>query len=497
MIFSESAFLIYFLPTLLAVFYSFNFIKRFNTNYRYHVLILSSLFFYSWWYPPYIFILLASIVFNFLAAKHISNVKTSTSVFIVVFINLLLLGVFKYLDFFISNINFLLNKDYETWNIVLPLAISFFTFQQIAYVVDVKRGICKEYSLKKYTLFIVFFPQLIAGPIVHHSQIVYQFDEAIKHGASRSQFKEGIILFFLGLGKKVLIADSLSFHANSVFNAAGSGVNINFIESWLGVLAYTFQIYFDFSGYSDMAVGLALMFGLKIPFNFNSPYKSLNIIDFWRRWHITLSNFLRDYLYISLGGNRYGMIKRYRNLFLTMLIGGLWHGASWNFVFWGGLHGIYLILNHGWRNIIKDCKNIDNNIFYIIFSWLVTFLAVTFAWIFFRAESFDTSVLIINAMFSAEGIILPQIFSNFEFFSYLASKNIISFQSYENFGSAVGMIYIFIAFILIWPINSIKLSKVMVDSKRPLYFIFLSIVIYLALTKSIFFSANEFIYFNF
>jgi D-alanyl-lipoteichoic acid acyltransferase DltB (MBOAT superfamily) len=293
--------------------------------------------------------------------------------------------------------------------VILPLGISFITFQKIAYLVDAYQGKTREYNFLHFCLFVTFFPQLIAGPIVHHREVMPQFNEPRIYRFSYENLAVGVTIFALGLFKKVMIADNIALHATPVFDAAAQGTPLSLLEAWSGALAYTLQLYFDFSGYSDMAIGLGRMFGIRLPVNFYSPYKAANIIDFWRRWHITLSRFLRDYLYIPLGGNRKGPVRRYLNLFVTMLLGGLWHGAGWTFVFWGGLHGLYLIINHAWqalRRILGRPAGDGTR----VGRWvgrILTFLAVVVAWVFFRAESFPAALAMLRAMAGFEGVVLP------------------------------------------------------------------------------------------
>jgi alginate O-acetyltransferase complex protein AlgI len=287
----------------------------------------------------------------------------------------------------------------------LPLAISFFTFQQITYLVDAYRGETREYHFLHYALFVTFFPQLIAGPIVHHREMLPQFARNTLYRLNAEHLAVGITIFALGLFKKVILADGIAVHATPVFDAAEAGfVTLTFFEAWSGALAYSLQLYFDFSGYSDMGIGLARMFGVRLPLNFNSPYKATSIIDFWRRWHITLSRFLRDYLYIPLGGSRKGEARRMTNLMITMLLGGLWHGAGWTFVLWGGLHGIYLVINHGWRKLIPagNAGRLRKGA-----GWTITMLAVVVAWVPFRAESLDGATAVLGAMMGNNGFFLP------------------------------------------------------------------------------------------
>lgn len=329
-----------------------------------------------------------------------------------ILVNLGAIGYFKYAGFLVSAASHAFGANWAMPGILLPLAISFFTFQQIAYLVDAYRGETEEHDLLNYFLFVTFFPQLIAGPIVHHREMLPQF---LRRGATRLRLNNlavGLTIFVIGLFKKVIIADGMAGYATPVFAAADSDVALNFIEAWSGVLAYTFQIYFDFSGYSDMAVGLARLLGIRLPINFFSPYKADSIIEFWRRWHISLSRFLRDYLYIPLGGGRAGIPARYRNILITMLLGGLWHGAGWTFIVWGGLHGLYICINHAWQNFKRRFGFPVGPLaaWTRLPSRVLTFLAVTMAWVFFRAESLDGALVLLEAMSSPGNLTSPRQF---------------------------------------------------------------------------------------
>jgi alginate O-acetyltransferase complex protein AlgI len=308
--------------------------------------------------------------------------------------NLLLLGYFKYANFFLAAFG----TEWSLGAVILPLGISFYTFTQIAYLVDIYRAEPAGASYSKYLLFVTVFPHLIAGPILHHREIMPQFGRRITPTAEN--FAIGLTIFAIGLFKKVMLADGVAPYASPVFDAAAQGQPITFLEAWGGALAYTLQLYFDFSGYSDMAIGLARLFGITFPINFASPYKATSIIEFWRRWHITLSRFLRDYLYIALGGNRHGSMRRYVNLMVTMLLGGLWHGAGWTFIIWGGLHGLYLVINHLWR---AAGLRIGSD----LLSGAITFVAVVAAWVFFRAASVDAALNILSGMAGLHGLVLP------------------------------------------------------------------------------------------
>lgn len=341
MLFNTYEFILAFLPISVLAFYLIG--KLIGNRAAVASLILASLFFYGWWNPAYLTLIGASILVNYglgqrlrLANYHSRSAMKSATLMAGIVINLGLLGYFKYMNFFVDTAADLFGTGFTLERIVLPLAISFFTFQQITYLVDTSRGLAEEYGFLHYTLFVTFFPQLIAGPIVHHSEMMPQFVRKDLCKFRHRNLAIGMSIFALGLFKKVIIADNVAVFGTPVFDAANAGVTLSFIEAWGGALAYTFQLYFDFSGYSDMALGLARMFGIRLPLNFNSPYKAVNIVEFWRRWHMTLSRFLRDYLYIQLGGNRKGVTRRHANLMATMLFGGLWHGAGWTYVAWGG-----------------------------------------------------------------------------------------------------------------------------------------------------------------
>lgn len=337
------------------------------------------------------------------------------------------------MDFFVGNINSFYSLEYGISNIILPLGISFFTFQQIAYLVDKYRGYNYGGNFLHYVLFVSFFPQLIAGPIVHYKEIIPQLVSDNTRDISKN-IAIGLSIFIVGLFKKVVLADSVAAYATPVFDAAADGVSLTIFEAWAGSLAYTLQLYFDFSGYSDMAIGLAMLFGVRLPVNFLSPYKATSIIDFWSRWHITLSQFLKDYLYIPLGGNRRGSFKRYQNLMITMLLGGLWHGAGWTFIVWGGLHGVYLMLNHAWRawknKYIK--RKIDNR-YYNIVAWIMTFSVVVFSWVVFRADSIDSAIEIYKAMLGFNGVSFPVIFDKYiDNYSIFSSFSITSMGMFRH-----------------------------------------------------------------
>jgi D-alanyl-lipoteichoic acid acyltransferase DltB (MBOAT superfamily) len=406
MLFNSYIFLFAFLPVTLVGYFL---LARRSIKLAAGWLALASLFFYGYWDFHYVPLLLASIAFNFFVGNRINAAagtkRAGRLLAIGVTVNLLLLGYFKYADFFLTSVAAVVGDQVEALGVILPLGISFFTFTQIAYLADARIGKASEYSATNYVLFVTYFPHLIAGPILHHREMMPQFADAATYRLRASNFAIGTTIFVIGLAKKVLIADNLAPYANELFTGPSEP---SFLIAWSGVLAYTFQLYFDFSGYSDMAIGLSRMFGVKLPLNFNSPYKALNISDFWRRWHMTLSRFLRDYLYISLGGNRRGPARRYANLLITMLLGGLWHGAGWTYVIWGGLHGLYLVINHAWQASTGRIRRARPTVPGRVLSAGLTFLAVVVAWVFFRATTFSDAATILLGMTGHFGVAVPQ-----------------------------------------------------------------------------------------
>jgi D-alanyl-lipoteichoic acid acyltransferase DltB (MBOAT superfamily) len=411
MLFNSYEFIFVFLPLVLLTYLALG--RYGSRRIALTWLIAASLFFYGWWNPAYLGLILFSMLFNYSIGTILSSeVGASRRKPVLIFgiaANISLLAYYKYANFFVDNVNTIFGLNWNIEHIILPLAISFFTFQQITYLVDAYRGETKEYNFLHYALFVTFFPQLIAGPIVHHREMMPQFANRDFGRINYSYIGIGLSIFFLGLFKKVVIADSLSPYVAETFSSVSSGTLLSFFEAWKGVLAYTFQLYFDFSGYSDMAIGLAFLFGISLPLNFNSPYKATSIIEFWQRWHITLSRFLKDYLYIPMGGNRKGEPRRYLNLMITMLLGGLWHGAGWTFIVWGGLHGIYLVLNHAWRRIKAGFDiTTGNNILVRSTSRMVTFIAIAVAWVYFRADSLESANVMVRSLTGQGGVIWPE-----------------------------------------------------------------------------------------
>lgn len=400
--------------------------------------------------------------------------------------NLLLLGYFKYTDFLLSNINIALGTDYPLPHILLPLAISFFTFTQIVYLVDSYRGETAEYDLLNYSLFVTFFPHLIAGPIVHHRQIMPQFASRWTLSSRYSNILKGLFIFSIGLFKKVVIADSFAVWATAGFDGNHA---LDFYSAWAASLSYTFQLYFDFSGYCDMAIGASLLFNIWLPINFNSPYKALDIQDFWRRWHITLSSFLRDYLYIPLGGNRSGEFRTYVNLFATFVLGGLWHGATWMFVIWGALHGAALVLHRFWKRLRRPMPT--------ALAWFVTFMFVNITWVFFRAKTLDDAMRVLNGMIdfkSATGEQIASLSTHQLAWGGWLSDILIRYLPAGSIGLIPTYIAIMLAFIMISRKNSMEMANGTIGKWRTLYG---AALFSIAMCFSLAATSTVFLYFNF
>lgn len=409
MLFTSAAFFWGYLPM---VFLGYYLLGRRSPVWAASWLFFASVAFYGYWIPEFTLLLMGSIIWNFWVGSTIGKLdslavapgnrgRARCWLIAGISVDLAVLAYFKYVGFFIANINALLNLDWSIGNIILPIGISFFTFTQIAFLADVFQTGTKEYRFIHYGLFVTYFPHLIAGPVLHHAQMMPQFKESSTYRLNLQNVSAGMFIFAIGLFKKIVLADGVSPYADAVFAASAAGHQPDLIEAWIGALAYTFQLYFDFSGYSDMAIGLSWMFNVRLPYNFDSPYKALNIADFWRSWHMTLSAFLRDYLYIPLGGNRKGPLHRNINLMVTMVLGGLWHGANWTFVFWGTLHGGYLVINHAFQKPSgKRMAALRGTIPFKLFAWCLTFVSVVIAWVFFRASDFPSALRVLSGLSS-------------------------------------------------------------------------------------------------
>jgi alginate O-acetyltransferase complex protein AlgI len=427
MLFNSPVFLIYFLPITLIGYYTIGHFCRGHAAFLW--LTLASLFFYAWWNPIFLPFLLASMAVNYLIGRQLSRRPSRSLLIAGVTANLLLLGYFKYSGFMVSLADSAFGLHVAMPAILLPLAISFYTFQQIAYLSDADDGLAVDHDFLNYSLFITFFPHLIAGPITHHREMLPQFEDKATLRPRTDMLAIGLTIFLIGMMKKVLIADPLSTFAGPVFGAAATGTPLTMLEAWGGALSYALQLYFDFSGYTDMAIGIGLMFGIRLPLNFNSPYKAHNIIEFWSRWHMTLTRFLTTYVYNPLVVRmmRYRVahrlpVPRHGRYTLgafamvvaiptiaTMFLSGLWHGAGWQFILFGMLHGTYLVINHAWRTIrirIGDKKG--ETLLGHAASVLLTFLCVVVANVFFRSNDIPAAMAVLSGMIGNHGFVVDQ-----------------------------------------------------------------------------------------
>jgi alginate O-acetyltransferase complex protein AlgI len=478
-LFNSFQFIFGFLPVTFIVFFLLNYFGK-NTASRIW-LVIASLFFYSWWNIIYLPLIISSMLVNFYVGFILQKVvfqninKRKWVLILGVAFNILLLGYFKYFDFFISNVNFLLSSHLKLLHTILPLGISFFTFTQIAYLADAYKNETREYNFISYALFVTYFPHLLAGPILHHSEMMPQFESSENKTLNYKNISIGLFVFFIGLCKKIIIADTFAIWANSGFDSATS---LTLLEAWIVSLSYTLQLYFDFSGYTDMAIGVSLLFNIKLPKNFNSPYKSLNIQDFWRRWHMTLGRFLTQYVYIPLGGNRKGEVRTYINVLVVFLISGLWHGAGWTFIFWGFLHGIASVINRAWSKFnIKMPK---------IIAWFITINFVNLSWIFFRAKNWDEAWGVLRGMFGFNGLILPN-FSVPEFWNMYHIPSIMQ---------SIIMVIMFI-FVVVKFKNSIELEQNFKPNMKTAFLFSTAILIGLLTLLANINKVSEFLYFNF
>ncbi len=486
MLFNSYEYIFFFLPiTFFVYFFLLN--RRLVVGAK-GFLVFASLFFYSWWNPIYLPIILISMLFNYTVGnilnKDASGAKVSKKSILTfgILSNIALLGYFKYADFFIENINYIWNDNIGLYNLALPLGISFFTFQQISYLVDSYRNETKEYDFLNYALFVTFFPQLIAGPIVHHKEMMPQFASKWNLVKNYRNIATGLFIFSMGLFKKVVIADAFAVWATNGFDHAQT---LNMLEAWATSLSYTFQLYFDFSGYTDMAIGAALLFNIRLPQNFDSPYKAKDIQEFWRRWHITLSHFLRDYIYIPLGGSRASEPRVYANLVATFLLGGLWHGAGWTFVFWGFLHGVALVIHRIWKKLGFRMN--------VILAWFITFNFINLSWVFFRAKDFDGALKVLQGMFNYKHIVLSEKFIHILSFLQAYGVKFTNITQHIGGGSSV-LNWILISFVLSLGFkNSMQLTQSLkLNVKYILFSSFLFSYSILSFNK-----VSEFLYFNF
>lgn len=392
MLFHSYTYLFLFLPVTVAVYFWWS--RHFRQIFAEMFLIAAGLFFYAWWDWRYLPLLAASVGFNFYIGRRVAPKdglpdarQRKTALIFGLAVNLGTLAFFKYSDFIVENLNLATGLPLASPGLPFPPAISFFTFVQIAYLVDRYRGEAETESFFKYVRFATFFPQLLSGPIVRHGYMKPQYDRPEQGRRNWENIHAGLVMLAMGLFKKVFVADTFATWATAGFDHA---ISLNLVEAWIASISYTLQIYYDFSGYTDMAIGSALFFNIRLPANFNSPYKALNVQDFWRRWHITLSSWLRDYLFIPLGGSRGSALHTYRNLMITFVLCGLWHGAGWTFIFWGGMHGVAIVLHRMWARAGFRMPKVP--------AWVLTFLFLNIGWVFFRAPDFATAAAVLKNM---------------------------------------------------------------------------------------------------
>lgn len=446
MLFNTHQFIFIFLPIAILGVYI---IQRLKLSRYSHIWILfCSIWFYATWNFYFLFLIFSSIVLNYYIGSLITKFKKKKYLVWGIIFQLSILGYFKYKNFFLENLNYFSTNSFKIESLILPLGISFFTFKHILYLIERYQNNNKNlYNIVEYSTYITFFPHLIAGPLSKPKEILPQIKNI---NFNLTNLNLGITIFFIGLFKKVFLADTFGSFVDTPFAAVENGYEISFFESWLSMISFSLQIYFDFSGYTDMALGLAKIFGITFPINFNSPYKSKSIIEFWKRWHITLSRFLKECLYIPMGGNRKGKLLSFLFILITMLIGGLWHGASWNFIIWGLFHGILIIANHTLNLVFKG-----KNIYFLIklrnfFKMMFTFILVSFGWVIFKLNSIDSIKIFFDGIFGRNGFFLNPNFSRFfnnnNMLSYIniEFKNIIYYGTSQLYFLIIGLIIVFI-----------------------------------------------------
>jgi D-alanyl-lipoteichoic acid acyltransferase DltB (MBOAT superfamily) len=484
MLFNSPVFIFLFLPITLIVYFLLN--RSSFTIASKQWLIAASLFFYAWWNILYLPLMLFSILINYFLALQIQSSQKTKKIYMLtgLFFNLSFLGYFKYMDFFITNVNAVLGTELPLLHLVLPLAISFYTIQQIAYLIDSYGRLVKERNFYDYVLFATFFPHLLAGPILHHKEMMPQFKTTENKKINYNNLSAGLFLFSIGLFKKVVIADTFSQWANAGFQHSAT---LNLLEAWATTLSYTFQLYFDFSGYTDMAIGVALMFNIKLPQNFNSPYRALNLIDFWSRWHMTLTRFLTTYVYepIVRSFEKFSFHRAMFATIVTMLIAGLWHGAAWTFILFGFLHGSVMVLNHYWKKTKIKLP--------MLLAWFLTFNFLNLSFVIFRADNLETVKNIYIAMIGLNGIVIPEVFMFLH--SIVGNTFIHVGQVYNHInGKAQTTLYLIIAlFVVLRFPNANQLTKSFEPTLSNLFLSF----IFLTISFSMFSKVSEFLYFNF
>ena len=505
MLFNSYIFIFLYLPVVTIGYF---FLCRKYIQFRLIWLFICSLIFYVYWNLSDIYVLVFSILLNtiFIAILRYTTSKCLARVTLIVAIasNLSLLLYYKYVNFIINSINsvfFFTESSIQplpSLVVALPLGISFFTFTQIVVVVDTFYNRTQKYDFLTYSLFVTYFPHLLAGPLVHHKDLISQLKDTRLARWSWGNVAEGLTIFIIGLAKKLVLADQFGQYANIVFENNYQDSPARFYLAWMGALSYTFQIYFDFSGYTDMALGISKMFGINLPQNFNSPYKSKNLIEFWHRWHITLSQFLRDYLYIPLGGNRSGKLFQYRNIFITMCLGGLWHGANWTFVIWGLFHGIALVFTHevlSWR-VIKSIQRLKCRRLVNLLAVLITFVFVVVTWVIFRADTLTIALNILEHMFVVTSKSINESSLDARYSIFVEYKNYL--YNY-NFGWQKNILFVAVGFVIVWAMpntNEFISGKKMIKWS-PSFLTFCSFIMVFHYCLYKISDSSQFIYFQF
>ncbi len=484
MLFNSYIFIFLFLPLALALYFGLNYFKKYNLAMV--SLLLMSMWFYGYFNKKYLVLLISSIVINWLVSKAMHKLKPKKLFLILGLVfNVGLIFYFKYYGFFISNINHIFSTSIPILKILLPLGISFFTFQQISYIVDSYKEKTKNYTFLQYALFVSYFPQLVAGPIVLHDELIPQFTDVSKKTFNSNNFANGLYVLAIGLFKKIIVADSFGIIVDSIY--AGNIAETTSITFWVAAISYTFQIYFDFSGYSDMAIGLGKMFNFELPINFNSPYKATSIPEFWTRWHITLSRFLREYIYYPLGGNRKGTLRTFINIFIVFIVSGVWHGANWTFIIWGMLHGIANIFDRVTATFkAKLPKHLN---------WATTFLFLNLTWVIFRSEDIKQALFILKKM-----VFFDSIHLNSDFLQSYVMPKIGFITSLFNMNDAFITICSLLLFVILFVFSTLCVLKLSNIHEKP--FVptrtkcFITSILYFICIMS-FSSVTKFLYFNF
>lgn len=486
MLFNSYIFILLFLPLCLIGYFVLNHWKQYKLALGF--LLGMSLWFYGYFNYNYLFIILISIFVNFILYQLLDYLESSKKrkcvLFLGIAFNIGLIFYFKYFDFFIENINTIFRTNFSLKHILLPLGISFFTFQQLSFIIDAYKRKVPNYSFLEYAAFVTYFPQLIAGPIVTHDELIPQFTDKEKRKFNWENFSLGIYIFVLGLSKKILIADIFGNVANYGFSNIST---LNTTTAILVMLSYTMQIYFDFSGYCDMAVGIGKMMNIDLPINFNSPYKSFTIIEFWKRWHMTLTRFFTTYIYIPLGGSRNGKIRTYFNVMVVFFVSGLWHGANWTFIVWGLLHGLFSVCTRHFKRWFEQLHP--------ALSWIITFSFINLTWVIFRADSlYDAFQFFHKIILFQFGNIASEIINCFSSIEFTTILNCLNPMILKNYPCLLLMLFLVISFVVI--LSSKNAYEKMI-AFRPSYFKAILIVVLLLWCITSFSNISTFLYFNF